>query len=423
MELTNERAILGSIMLEPTVLSVVYGEGIRQDTFFDHRHGELYAALLGMQTANRNIDYVTVYNYLEEYDLLADCGGIEYVGTIGDEFPSVHLIKDYCRAQLDVYVGHRVEEMARGLLTSSASGAGLLALASEGLSAINAESSHSEIYSVKDCIDGVVESVISDKGLLGLKTHYEAIDNIIMGLPPRALITVASRPGMGKSALALNVMKRMAEHGEPSAIFTMEMTRDELTMRLLSMESNVSTDFLKSGTLGSKGIDNVKRARDKLRTLPIYIEDSSSTTIFSLSSTARRLVAEYGIKMLAVDYLQLMDTEKDETRNLEIGRLTRGLKRLAGELGIPIIAISQLNRNVDSRADPRPNLSDLRESGNIEQDSDLVVFLFRRSYYDPVQTNDSNAAEIIVAKNRGGRMGTAQLMWEPTITTFKDIRR
>jgi replicative DNA helicase len=417
MGLTNELAILGSIMIEPTLLSVVYSEGITPSTFFDYRNREIYTAMLHMQEAGRNIDWVTLHNFLEESNLLTKAGGSAYVTSLGDELPV-----DYCESQRDYYVGRRVKKLATDLAGAEATGESLLALASEELWRINNESTTSAIASVESCVDAVVDSVTGSKQLFGVQTFYSAIDNIIMGLPPGALITMASRPGMGKSALALNVLKRQGENGIPTGIATMEMTKEELTMRLLAMESGVSTDYLKSGTLGTMGIKNVKQSAEKLRSIPIYMDDSSSNSLFGLASFARRLKAEYDIKVLVVDYLQLMDTQRGENRNIEIGMLTRGLKKLAGELHIPIVAISQLNRQVDNRNDNRPNLSDLRESGNIEQDSDMVVFLYRSSYYSLVGGGDESECEIIIAKNRGGRLGTAHLTWVPTLTTFKDIR-
>jgi replicative DNA helicase len=256
----------------------------------------------------------------------------------------------------------------------------------------------------------------------GLATGFLDLDSKLAGIQPANLVVIAGRPGMGKSAIALNIATNVATKGEPVAIFSLEMSKEEVVQRILSSVGQVDSKKLRNGQLGPLW-QRVVDAAGKMYKAPIFIDDSSVVTVTDIRAKCRRLKRKRGLSLVIVDYLQLLQASTRENRQQEISEITRNLKNLAKELAVPIIAVSQLNRSVESRENRRPRLSDLRESGAIEQDSDVVMFVYRHEYYHPEDQEKKGIAELIIEKHRSGATGTVEMTFQPEFTRFANLGR
>ncbi len=257
----------------------------------------------------------------------------------------------------------------------------------------------------------------------GLPTGYHRLDELLLGMQPGQLIILAARPAMGKTSLALNIASNAcANTGLPVAVFSLEMLANELSMRLLTSRAKVDSKRVRKKEFLATDLRAIGNAVQELSSFPIYINDSGGTTILDIQSQCRKIKAEQGIGLIVIDYLQLMSpTDKRLPREQQISEMSRGLKAIAKELECPIIALSQLNRSVETRPNKRPNMSDLRESGAIEQDADIVMFVYRDEYYNPDTTKEPGVAEVIVGKNRAGETGTAKMAWVGAYTSFENL--
>jgi replicative DNA helicase len=256
----------------------------------------------------------------------------------------------------------------------------------------------------------------------GLSTGFVDLDQKLAGMQPANLVVVAGRPGMGKSAIALNIATNVAVKGESVAIFSLEMSKEEIVQRILSSVGQVDSKKLRNGQLGPLW-QRVVDAAGKMYKAPIFIDDSSMVTVTDIRAKCRRLKRKRGLALVVVDYLQLLQASTRENRQQEISEITRNLKNLAKELEVPIIAVSQLNRSVESRENRRPRLSDLRESGAIEQDADVVIFVYRHEYYHPEDQEKKGIAELIIDKHRSGATGTVEMTFQPEFTRFANLGR
>jgi len=259
--------------------------------------------------------------------------------------------------------------------------------------------------------------------LTGLATGFRDLDRKLGGLQPANLVIVAARPAMGKSALAANIATNVALEGGTVAMFSLEMSREEIVQRLLCSIGRVDSMKLRTGQLGPQLWQKVVHAASKMYQVPVYIDDSGQLTVTDIRAKSRRLKRAHGLDLVIVDYLQLMQGSNRENRQQEIAEISRSLKNLARELEVPVIAVSQLNRGLESREDKRPRLGDLRESGAIEQDSDLVMFIYRHEYYHPEAQETKGLAEVIVAKHRSGSTGKVDMTFLPEFTLFADLGR
>jgi len=415
-----EKAVLGCIVQEPHLMATVHGEGISPQSFLDPLNSAVYTKMVELYREGRPIDGVVLYSELQDNSELA-----LYSTTLADELPYTGNVDEYISLLKDGFIKRKLEH---GLAEVSAmlqvsDGREVLSHAERMLSELSASSYSSNFRKIADIVDRIVQRIEDGESeAFGITTGFNVLDRILHGLHAGNLVVLASRPGMGKSAIALNIARSVVVSGRGVAIVSLEMSSEEIGFRLLSLETECSQDQLKIGKFGEHGWANIAKARSAISSYPLYIEDHGNVSIMELQSNVRRLHAEHNIELVIVDYVQLMGSGmQKENRVQEVGAISRGLKLMARSLNIPVMALSQLNRGVESRQDKRPLLSDLRESGNIEQDADIVLFIYRDGYYND-RPPCREEAEIIVSKNRNGRTGTVRLMWEPTLTRFENIK-
>lgn len=422
--LEAEQAVIGSMLIDPSCIPEVI-ELLRPEDFYAEENRRIFETVYGMFTDSARIDAVTVLNELKirgEYD---DAGGRAYLSQLMDVTPTAAGVREYARIIRD-------KSMLREV---AAAGADIQAMAYEGAGEASdiAEAAEQKIYAVRhgrevqglapinsiilDVYNRLDELAQSESGLPGLPTGFHDLDRRLTGLNKSDLILIAARPGMGKTAFALNVALYAAKHTDKDVVlFQLEMSRDQLASRLLSQEAVIDSQKLKTGELEPDDWTKIARAANTLAKTHIYVDDNPAITVAEIKAKCRRLGDNLGL--IVIDYLQLMQSGKrSESRVNEIGEISRAMKIMAKELNVPVICLSQLSRAVEKREDKRPMLSDLRESGAIEQDADIVLFIYRDEYYDN-DSEEKNNAEIIIAKNRHGATGSVMLQWIGQYTTF-----
>ena len=414
MTTLSERSVLGCILLEPHLMNVVHGNGITPDTFSDKGYRGVYSAMLGLHLDGKPIDMITVAEKID--------GDVAFVSSLQDDFPYTANIDQYISGVKDDYTVRQLRNVVGelGVYLENNPGPEALSRAEYLVGRISEGHVSSNFRRVGGIVDTIARRLeAGEVKAFGLPTGFPSIDRTLHGMHPGNLIIVAGRPGMGKSALALCIAYHNAKEDTPGAFISFEMSGEEQGFRLLSYETLLSQDYIKNGQFGTEGWNNISSARDRISKFPLWIEDHGTMSALELQSNVRRLQSEHGIKYVIVDYLQLMQSGLNhQNRDLEIGAITRALKQSARLLEVPVIALSQLSRKPEGRTDTRPILSDLRESGNIEQDADAVMFVYRPGYYSP--DDYGNETEIIIAKNRNGRTHTVQLKWEGKLTKFME---
>ncbi len=420
-----ERAVLGSILLRPESLLEVINLLTPED-FYKEAHSIIYKSMLQIFNRGDPIDVVTLTNSLKEKERLEAIGGLDYLIGLTDTILTTSGINYYANIVKGASVRRRLIERCYRILEEAYGGQlnteNLLELAEHNVYEIAEEAFLKDgegLSSLKDVVSlsyKKIEDVSSMKGsLTGLGSGYEDLDKLTTGFQPSELIIIAGRPGTGKTAFALNLAYNVAlKAKEPVAIFSLEMSKVQLGMRFLSMDSGIDSKQLRVGFLRDNDYLELLSSLERLSDLPIYIDETSAITVLEMKAKCRRLKRAKGLGLVIVDYLQLVQGKKDvESRQLEISEISRGLKAMAKDLGVPVIAVSQLNRKVEERPNRRPQLADLRESGAIEQDADLIMFLYK----DDTQS-DSNTLKVEIAKNRNGPMGSFRLVFVPNITRF-----
>ena len=433
-----EQAVLGAMLLEREAIAKVM-EKLRSEDFYREAHKVIFNAMLELYNRNEAVDLVTVTEVLKKNGKLEDVGGIAYVTSLANSVPTAANV---------VYHAGIVEEKSilRQLVRSATE---IAELGSEDVSDIidSAEKKILDISNRKKDTDFVpinnivmdsfkdLEALMNNKnGLTGLPTGFVDFDNLTSGLHGSDFIILAARPSMGKTALSLNIVQNVAirsgkqTDGKPKvvAFFSLEMSKEQLVQRMLCAEANIDSQRLRIGELRDEDWIQLIQTADSLSAAQIYIDDTAGITAMEMRSRARRLKAEHGLDLIVVDYLQLMQGSGKRNlsgdRQQEVSEISRSLKALARELNVPIIALSQLSRSVESRQVKRPMLSDLRESGSLEQDADIVMFLYREDYYNP-ETENKNITELIVAKHRNGPVGTVNLFFHKQFTKFVSLAK
>lgn len=426
-----ERAVLASVLLDPACLHTVAGR-LQVEDLYSERHRILYQALLDLQEERVDIDLRTLQASLEQKAQLDAIGGIAYLAELDLDLPDVGRVDTYVELVKERSVRRRLiqscSEITRDSLDGGVPAAEALANAERSILALGEEAIRTGFIPIGKVFQETLEDLEERPGstLVGVPTGFIDLDRITHGLNKGNLIIIAGRPGMGKTSLALNIAQHVAFREERTVgVFSLEMSAQELTLRVLCSEAEVDFGRLRSGHLSQKQWSRVIQAARKNSKGPLFIDDSASLTPLELSSKARRLKAEHALSLLIVDYLQLMGGGgRYENRNLEIAAITRGLKQLAKELEIPVIALSQLSRQPERRGkDHRPQLSDLRESGSIEQDADMVSFVYRDEVYNQDDPDNKGMAELIIAKHRNGETGTVPLVFLGGITSFRNLSR
>lgn len=428
-----ERSVLGAVMLNRDALNAVLETGLQPDHFYSLANSEIFKAIIQLEKASVPVDLVTVTEELSRRGVLQKTGGRAYVTELTSDVPSVRNADQYARIIMEkailrslISVSEDIREAAYGQEKNSLEAKEILDRAEQKIFDL-AQSGQNKPYShIKDIMQNSVtrlgELAKMEGGITGLPTGFADLDAKTAGLQKGNLIIVAARPAMGKTAFALNIALQSALKAAAGVIvFSMEMSKEELADRLLSMESRTEMQKLKTGSIETREWEDLNLGIDSLSGTNIYIDDTPGISVLEMKSKCRRLKATQGLDLVIIDYLQLMSLEgRTENRTQEVTKITRMLKNMAKELDCPVILLSQLSRGPEQRTDHRPTLADLRESGSIEQDADIVVFLYRDEYYNPETTTKPGVCEVIIAKQRSGSTGTVELTWLGKYTRFVD---
>ncbi|WP_251316200.1 replicative DNA helicase [Flintibacter muris] len=425
-----EQAVLGSMLIDPRCVSEVIDK-LRTDDFYIRQNREIYETIYTMFNYSLTIDPVTVLENMKQNGYYDENQSRGYILQLMDTTPTAANVGEYIEILKDKALLRRVAETA-GELTAmiqegAATGQDILEAAEQRIYAIRQGRAARGLTPISDVIidvyDRLEELAASDRAIPGLSTGLRDLDRAISGLNNSDLILLAARPGMGKTSMALNILLDTGKKsGKKVAFFSLEMSREQLALRLISSECYVDNKKLVTGKLTDDDWESVAAAADSLNRSAILIDDDSSVTVADIKAKCRR-VEDLGL--VVIDYLQLMQSAGGKTRSGDnrqqiVSDISRSLKIMAKELNVPVLCLSQLSRANESRQDKRPMLSDLRESGAIEQDADIVLFLYREGYYNPDAENP-NLAECIIAKNRHGETGKVDLQWTPEFTTFTDM--
>jgi len=424
-----EQAILAGILINNEAMNQVL-EVLRPDDFYREAHGQLYEGMLGLYNDNEPIDLITLSQYLTKKGWLESAGGTEYLASLVDAVSTSAGILYHAEIVRDLSVRRKLiaqcSSISEYCFQNWKETDELLDMAEQSIFDI-AEERISEGFSpLHDVVMGSfkkLESVAEQEGFLtGVPTGFKELDRYTTGLQPGDLIIIAGRPSMGKTALALNIGYNAAgKTGAGVAVFSLEMAKMQLGMRLLGLDAQIDASKLRTGYLRDRDWERLTEAADHLSQLPIFIDDTSGISVLEMKAKCRRLKKRQDLCLVIVDYLQLIQGRRSaESRQLEISEISRSLKALAKDLDVPVMALSQLNRKVEDRPNKRPQLSDLRESGAIEQDADVIAFLYRDELYNPATEENRNKAEIILAKQRNGPTGKFNLTFLKEHTRFWD---
>lgn len=424
----SEQSILGSIILDKDAMITV-SETINPGDFYKEAHKIIYESMLRLNSNNEPIDLITLIEELRKEGHLDNVGGISYLTSLSTIVPTTSNVKYYANIVKEKSVMRQLIKASNEIINLGYDGSSdvqeILDKAEKSIFDISQEKSGDEIKPInlvlQDAYD-MIESLYTNKSeVTGITTGFADLNKKINGLQRTDLILVAARPAMGKTAFSLNLVQNAALKGDASvAVFSLEMSKEQLVQRMLSAQSNVELSKIKTGTLGESDWPRIIDAMAVLSEANIFIDDTPGIKISEIRSKCRRLKIEKGLDLILIDYLQLMEGEgKNENRQQEIAKISRALKILAKELNCPVVALSQLSRSPELRKDHRPILSDLRESGSIEQDADIVMFLYRDEYYHD-DSEKKNIGEVIVAKNRHGETGIVELVWFGQVQKFAD---
>ena len=424
-----ERSVLGSALLDKDALFAVV-ELLTADDFYNEAHKEIFKAVTDLYKKSAPVDVLTVSEELKRRNSLEMVGGRAYIAALSADVPSTSNAAEYAKIISNKSSLRRLINTAGDIMQTSydenMETNAILDMAEREIFEIAQKGQKSDFSHIKDVLlenINIIDKMSEMEGnLTGITTGFRDLDQLTSGLHRSDLIILAARPAMGKTAFALSVAQGAAIKGNASVmIFSMEMSKEQLGQRLLSMESRIEMQSLKTGKLERKDWDQINMALDTLSRANINIDDTPGISIMEMKNKCRRHKAEKGLDLIVIDCLQLMSIEgkKTESRTQEISQLSRSLKLLARELDCPVIVLSQLSRAVESRPNKRPMLSDLRKSGSIEQDADIVIFLYRDEYYNP-ETDKPGECEVIVAKHRSGPTGTVDVTWLGKYTRFAD---
>jgi replicative DNA helicase len=427
----SERAVLAAVLLDSRLLPTVAGR-LRAEDFYFERHQLLYGAMIELQEVQVEIDLRTLQAKLEQQAHLEAVGGLAYLAGLDVDLPDLGNVESYAEIVKERSVRRRLiqasGEIIRDCLDGGLEANEALGRAEQAILGLGEESIRRGFNSLTSVIQTTLAEIEDRPGsaIIGVPTGFIDFDSMSHGLNKGNLIIVAGRPGMGKTSFALNVAQHVAvRENRCVGIFSLEMSEQELALRVLCSEAGVGFSKLRRAHLSDAEWRRVHQAARDCSNARLYIDDSPNPTLLELASKARRLKAEKGLDLVILDYLQLMQAGgKYENRNLEIAAISRGMKQLAKELEIPVMALSQLSRQPERRgSDHRPQLADLRESGAIEQDADMVAFIYRDEVYNKDDPENQGLAELIISKHRSGETGTVHLVFLGETTTFKTLGR
>ena len=429
--LDAEMAVLGSMLLDEEALSVA-SERLEPSAFYNEAHTTIYSAILDLYAANKAVDLITLTNELKKTNVLETVGGAGYLTGLVNAVPTAANVQHYVSIVKEKSILRTLINNATRIISMCYSSDGHIDAVVDTAERFIFEVSdrkHAGTYRIlkdviKDSIEKIDKLFQQKSHITGVATGYVDFDRKTAGLQPSDLIIIAGRPSMGKSAFAIGMAEYAGVVGKvPTAIFSLEMSKEQLVQRMLCSHAKVDAQKVRTGYFATSDWPRLTAAAGKLSEAPIFIDDTPAISVMELRAKARRLKSQHDIQLIILDYLQLMRGSSGmESRQQEISEISRSLKALARELNVPVVAISQLSRAVESRSDHRPQLSDLRESGAIEQDADVVVLILREEYYTPTPENEG-IAEIIVAKQRNGPVGSLKLTFVREFTRFENIAR
>lgn len=427
-----EQTVIGAILLNPNAIADAM-EIVKAEYFSEENHRKLFQIIVNKFSLGEKADAMTVLNdAVDEGIFQTSAEGKKYLLSIMNEVPTTENIRDYCEILRDKYEKRALidamQEIAAAAMESGEKSSALLDLAEQKIYDIRKGKETTGLVKIEDALVAAFDNLKKISGedrdkYLGAKMGFSDLDRVLTGLNKSDLIVVAARPGMGKTAFALNIVTNacMKNDGMKVAVFSLEMSNEQLVMRMLSSESRVPSQSLKTGNISGEEWERLSIGASHLAKMNIYLSDAGGLTVPQMKAKLRRIK---GLGLVVIDYLQLMDSAKVKNGNRVevVSEITRQLKLMAKELDVPVVVLSQLARGPESRTDHRPLLSDLRESGSIEQDADIVLMLYRDGYYHP-EIDQQNVSECIVAKNRHGEVGTVNLVWDGQYTRFSGMAK
>ena len=430
VSLEAEQALLGAILLEPKAFLNI-ASFLAGDDFHLKRHEYIWKALNRLQERNDAIDYVTLSRELEDMSVLEEIGGPAYLTSLVNNTPSSVHAEVYGRLVERASIRRKMlmatDEIRKLALDKELPIDKVISESEQTLFSVSSSQIKREFVPIWDAVseyyDEMEKLLAAGQGMVGLPTGFKALDGLLGGFQKSDLIVFAGRPGMGKTSWLLTVALSIARRGARVALFTMEMGVEQMVQRLISMETGIKIQQLRTASISAREHTRFTEAIGRIANLPLFIDDTPAITPVEMRTKCRRLQHEYGLDVVMVDYMQLMSAGRayENNRVQEISYISRALKELARELNVTMLSTSQLSRAVEQRQDKRPQLSDLRESGSIEQDADAVMFLYRDEVYNPETTEFPNQADVLLSKHRHGPTGVIQLYFEKSITKFMDV--
>lgn len=426
-----EQSVIGSMLMDKEAITIA-SEQISGEDFYGKQYGILFDAMVEIDDEGKPVDLVTLQQRLKEKGVPPEIYSLEYIRDVMAAVPTSANIKYYARIVAEKSVLRRLikvnEEIANSCYAQNEPLETILETSEKNIFDIIQRRNNSDFVPIRQVVMNtmnMIEEASKNRGAVtGIATGFLDLDYKTAGMQPSDLILIAARPSMGKTAFVLNIAQHVAFHEDKAvAIFSLEMSKEQLVNRLLALESKVNSQSIRTGNMKDDEWERLIEGADVIGRSKLLIDDTPGITISELRSKCRKFKLEYNVEMIIIDYLQLMTgAGKNESRQQEISDISRSLKALARELHVPVIALSQLSRAVEQRPDHRPMLSDLRESGAIEQDADVVMFIYRDDYYNK-DTELKNVAEIIIAKQRNGAIGTINLAWLPDYTQFANLAK
>ncbi|BFQ94745.1 replicative DNA helicase [Enterococcus cecorum] len=440
-DIEAEQAVLGAIFLDAEALVEAMAQIEPQD-FYRRAHQIIFRSMIALNDRNENIDIITLKSQIESENTLEDVGGISYLTELSQVTPTASGVEHYAKIVKDKSTLRELIQAATKIVKEGYSQEGsveeIVEAAEKGILNVSEKRNSTGFQAISDVLNSTMEHIDrlsqQNEEITGLPTGYPELDKMTAGLQPEELIILAARPAVGKTAFALNIAQNIGTRTDRSvAIFSLEMGAESLVNRMLCAEGTIEAGHLRTGQLTEQEWHNLIMAMGSLSNTSIFIDDTPGIKVSEIRARCRRLAQEKGnLGLILIDYLQLIEGSGRESRQQEVSEISRQLKKLAKELKVPVIALSQLSRSVEQRQDKRPVLSDIRESGSIEQDADIVAFLYREDYYQRQGTEEdkneeeqavNDVIEVIIEKNRSGARGTVELLFKKEYNKFASISR
>lgn len=432
--LDAEISLLGSLLIDEDAI-ITIADKVSAEDFYDKRHGKIYSAILRLYEQSKPVDLLTLSSVLKDSDDLESIGGSSYLTELTNAVPTAAHAEEYADMVAEKAMRRKLIKASEDITNlsfddSMSTVQEILEQAEQRLFAVSQRTLKQDMVSIEQILaEGFdrLDELHKNKGKLrGVRTGWKDLDNMTAGLQRSDLIVLAARPAMGKTTLVGNLVQNIAmREKQASLFFSLEMSKDQLVDRMLAAESGVDAWNIRTGNLSDQDFEKLGSAMGSLSEAPIYIDDTPGISVLELRTKARREAQKHPLGLIVVDYLQLMSGGRrgnDFNRVQEISEISRGLKLIARELNVPVVALSQLSRSVESRSPQIPQLADLRESGSIEQDADIVMFIYREAYYNP-ETDRQNVTDLIIAKHRNGPTGKVELYFHPEKLKFLSLDR